>query len=49
MIESLSLEEEKIVITTKNLFRLTEELNYTAIKDISKVLDKKEKLKPLKI
>ena len=49
MIESLGLEEEKIVITIKNLFRLTEELNYTPIKDISKVLDKKKKLKPLKI
>ena len=32
--ESLSLEEEKIIKDMRNLFRLKKELNYTAIKRI---------------
>ena len=31
--ESLSLEDENIIKDIKNLFRLKNELNYTAIKD----------------
>ena len=32
--ESLSLEEEKIIKNIRNLFRLKKELNHTATKDI---------------
>ena len=34
MIESLSLEKEKMIKDMKNIFRLKKELNYTKIKDI---------------
>ena len=47
--ESLILEEEKIIKDIKNLFRLKRELNYTSFKDIRNLLDKKKKLNPLKI
>ena len=39
--ESLSLEEEKIIKDTRNLFRLKKELNYTAIQDINLFRQKK--------
>ena len=32
--ESLSLEEENIIKSIRNLFRLKKELNYTAIKNM---------------
>ena len=35
--ESLSLEEEKIIRYIRNLFRLRKKLNYTAIKDIRNI------------
>ena len=42
--------EENIIKDIRNLFRLKkEELNYIAIKDIRNLLDKKKKLKQLKI
>ena len=41
--ESLSLEEEKIIKDTRNLFRLKKELNYTAIQDINLFRQKKKK------
>ena len=40
--ESLSLEEEKIMKYIRNLFRLKKELNYTAIKDIRNLRLEKE-------
>ena len=45
--ESLILEEEKIIKGKRNLFRLKKEPNYAAIKDIC--LNYKKKLKQLKI
>ena len=47
--KSLSLEEEKIIKDVRNLFRLKEELNYTAIKDIRNLFRLGKKLKQLKI
>ena len=38
MMESLSLEEEKIIKDIRNLLRLKKEQNYTAIKDITNLL-----------
>ena len=45
MTESLSLEEEKIIKDTRNLFSLQKEPNYTGIKHIKKVfiLEKRTK------
>ena len=46
--ESLILEEEKIIKDIKNLFRLKRELNYTSFKDIRNLLDKKKETKSIK-
>ena len=47
--ETLGLKEENIIKDIRNLFRLKQELNYTAIKDIRKLLEKKKKLYQLKM
>ena len=48
--ESLSLKEEKIIKYIRHLFRLKNEQNYTAIKDIRNAFrHKRKKLKELKI
>ena len=47
--ETLGLKEENIIKDIRNLFRLKQELNYTAIKDIRKLLQKKKKLYQLKM
>ena len=47
--ETLGLKEENIIKDIRNLFRLKRELNYTAIKDIRKLLEKKKKLYQLKM
>ena len=47
--ESLSLEEENIIKDMRNRFRLKNGQNYTAVKDMKIFLDKKKKLKQLKI
>ena len=40
--ESISLEEENIMKVIRNLFRLKKELNYTAIKDVGNLKQRKE-------
>ena len=40
--ESLSLEKENIIKDIRNLFRLKKKLNYTAIKDIRNLKQRKE-------
>ena len=47
--ETLGLKEENIIKDIRNLFRLKQELNFTAIKDIRKLLEKKKKLYQLKM
>ena len=47
--ETLGLKEENIIKDIRNLFRLKQELNYTAIKDIRNFLEKKKKLYRLKM
>ena len=47
--ETLGLKEENIIKDIRNLFRLKQELNYTAIKDIRKLIEKKKKLYQLKM
>ena len=47
--ETLGLKEENIIKDIRNLFRLKQELNYTAIKDIRNFLEKKKKLYQLKM
>ena len=37
ILQNVSLEEVKIIKDVRNLFRLTKELNYTAIKDIGNI------------
>ena len=49
IMETLGLKEENIIKDIRNLFRLKQELNYTAIKDIRKLLEKKKKLYQLKM
>ena len=49
IMETLGLKEENIIKDIRNLFRLKQELNYTAIKDIRKLLVKKKKLYQLKM
>ena len=49
IMETLGLKEENIIKDIRNLFRLKRELNYTAIKDIRKLLEKKKKLYQLKM
>ena len=49
IMETLGLKEENIIKDIRNLFRLKQELNYTAIKDIRKLLQKKKKLYQLKM
>ena len=49
IVETLGLKEENIIKDIRNLFRLKQELNYTAIKDIRKLLEKKKKLYQLKM
>ena len=46
--ESLRIEEEKIIKDIRNLFRLRKELNYTAIKDIKNLLRQKKETKAIK-
>ena len=46
--ESLSLEEEKIVKDIRNPFRLEKELNYTAIKDIRNLFRQEKETKAIK-
>ena len=46
--ESLSLEEEKIIKDVSCLFRLKKELNYAAIKDIRKLFRQEKEAKPIK-
>ena len=46
--KSLSLEEENIIKDIRNLFRLKKELNYTAIKDIRKLLKPEKETKAIK-
>ena len=46
--ESLSLEEEKIINDIKNIFRLKKELNYTAIKDIRNLFRLEKETKAVK-
>ena len=47
--ETLGLKEENIIKDIRNLLRLKQELNYTAIKDIRNFLEKKNKLYQLKM
>ena len=49
--KTLSLEEERIIIDIRNLFRLKNKQNYTAIKDIRNLLrqEKETKARMLKI
>ena len=49
IMETLGLKEENIIKDIRNLFRLKQELNFTAIKDIRKLLEKKKKLYQLKM
>ena len=46
--ETLGLKEENIIKDIRNLFRLKQELNYTAIKDIRNFLEKKKEIIPIK-
>ena len=46
--KSLSLKEENIIKGTRNLFRLKEEQNYTAIKDIRNLFSQKKETKAIK-
>ena len=48
MMESLSLEEEKIIKDIRNLFRLKKELNYNAIKDIKNLFRLEKETKAIK-
>ena len=48
MMESLSLEEEKIIKDIRNLFRLKKELNYHAIKDIKNLFRLEKETKAIK-
>ena len=41
--ESLSLNEEKIIKDTKNLFRLKKEQNYTATRDMRNLFRQKKR------
>ena len=45
--ESLSLEEEKMIKDKKNLFRLKKELNDTAIKDIRNLFRQEKEIKTI--
>ena len=47
--KNLRLEEENIIKDIRNPFRLNEELNYTAIKDIKSLFRPEKKVKQLKI
>ena len=49
IMETLGLKEENIIKDIRNLFKLKQELNFTAIKDIRKLLEKKKKLYQLKM
>ena len=46
--ESLSLQEQKIIKDMKNIFRLKKELNYTAIKDIRNHFRQEKESKSIK-
>ena len=46
--ESLSLEEEKLIKDIKTLFRLKKELNYTTVKDIRKIFRLEKGTKAIK-
>ena len=47
--KNLRPEEENIIKDIRNPFRLNEELNYTAIKDIKSLFRPEKKVKQLKI
>ena len=49
MMKNLRPEEENIIKDIRNPFRLNEELNYTAIKDIKSLFRPEKKVKQLKI
>ena len=46
--ESLSLEEGKIIKDIKNLFRIKKEQNYTAITDVTNLLRQEKEAKAIK-
>ena len=48
MMESLSLEEEKIIKDIRNLFRPKSGLNYSAIKDIRNLFRQEKETKVVK-
>ena len=48
MVESISLEEEKIIKDIKNLFILKKELNCTAIKNIRNLFRLEKKARKIK-
>ena len=48
MMDSLNLEEQKIIKDVKNLFTLKKELNYTAIKDIRNLFRLKKETNAIK-
>ena len=46
--ESLSLEEEKIIKDMRNLFRQKKQLNYTAIEDIRNIFRREKEIIAIK-